>query len=356
MEVANRRPRPRVVRYIAAGSALGVLAAVVAALGVAALATRGSASPAARVSRATSRAPLPASALPSMTAAIVEPTPTPVPTPTPPAAPEGFDARRAMADIRAIAAFGPRKGGSLAEDRAVAFVRARFESLGYATTVEDVPLPDGGTTHNVVARKPGGGPGLIVIGGHIDSKPPAPGANDDASGVAVTLELARAMRNRGSAPSLEFVAFGGEEMPGKAPDDHHFGSRAHAFSLKTRYPGERIAMIAVDMVGVGNSYTVRSMGVGPQGLVRALRTHARARHVALSYLKDTSAYGSADHEGFERQGMPAAWLEWRNDPNYHTARDTASRVSSARISTTGKLLLDFLDGAKSADLEAWYAK
>lgn len=357
MPPTARRSTPPVMRYVLVGAGLGVVVALACAVAAAVAAASVRTTPVVPVVAAAGKAALPPSSLPSVTA-FVEPTAAAAPTrtPEPTHAPEGFDAARVKADIRTIAAFGPRKGGSSAESSAVAWVQQRFNALGYTASVEDVPLPGGGTTHNVVARKTGGGPGLIVVGGHIDSKPPAPGANDDASGVAVTLELARLMINRGSAPSIEFVAFGGEEMPGKSPDDHHFGSRAHAFSLKTRYPDEHVAMIAVDMVGVGSTFTVRSMGTGPQGLVRDLKKHAASLHTRLTYLRDTSKYGSADHEAFERQGMPAAWLEWRNDPNYHTARDTASKVSTARLASTGKLLLDLLTSATSAELEAWYAK
>jgi Zn-dependent M28 family amino/carboxypeptidase len=342
------RTRPASVWAIPLGVVLGVTLATAGALATAAV-FGARFVPLAPLAYAPVRGAARPSNLASLTAAIAEPTPTPLPVD------DRFDAARALGHVRSIVAFGPRPAGSEAESRAVDYVRAQFEVLGYDTTVEDVPLPDGKTTHNVVAHKPGGGAGLVVVGGHIDSKAPAPGANDDASGVGVALELARVMRNRGSAPSLEFVAFGGEEAAG-SPDQHHYGSRAHAFSLRTAHPDERIAMVAVDMVGVGSMFNVRSMGRGPQGLVRALSAYAGSHKVTLRYLKDTARYGSADHEPFELAGMPAAWLEWRDDPNYHTKRDTADRIKTARLLVTGQLLLGFLSGVTSDDVAAWYAK
>jgi len=346
----HHRTTPTSAWVIPLGVALGIALALVSAL-IAVAIVGGQAAPLGRIGRVpVSGAATPAN-IASVTAAISEPTPTPSPTATAAA----FDAKRALAIVKKISSFGPRPAGSAAESRAVDYVRGQFEALGYPTTVETVPLPGGKHTHNVVAHKAGGGSGLIVLGGHIDSKPPSPGANDDASGVAVILELARVMRSRGSDPSIEFVAFGGEETAGTA-DQHHYGSRAHAFALRGTRPERSTAMIAVDMVGVGKTFNVRSMGKGPQGLVTALGSYARQHKVTLKYLKDTARYGSADHEPFELSGVPAAWIQWRSDPNYHTVRDVPARISSGRIASTGSLLLDFLGGLTSDDITAWYGK
>lgn len=352
MEPGTHRTTPKSAWAISLSVALGVLLSASSALAAAAAVAGRRTVVFAPVRPVPVRGPAEPSNLASVAAAISEPTLAPSPTVTA----EAFDANRAFAHLRKIVSFGPRQTGSAAEDRAAEYVRGQFEALGYATTVDDVPLPGGKTTHNVVALKPGGGAGLIVVGGHIDSKLPSPGANDDASGVGVILELARVMRDRGTGPSIEFVAFGGEEMVDADPDHHHYGSRAHAFSLKTNRPDERIAMIAVDMVGAGSFFTARSMGKGPLGLAHALRARARSRKVTLRYLRDTSRYGSADHEAFELVGMPVAWLSWRTDPTYHTTRDTPDHISVPHLATVGKLLLDFLTGVRSSDVAAWYAR
>src|SRR5439155_19212893 len=65
---------------------------------------------------------------------------------------------------------------------------------------------------NVVARKPGASGKTVVVGGHYDSVPTGPGANDNGSGTAVTLEVARVMAGRDYPHTLEFVAFDAEEL------------------------------------------------------------------------------------------------------------------------------------------------
>ncbi len=95
-------------------------------------------------------------------------------------------------------------------------------------------------------------------------------------------------------------------------------------------------MVSVDMVGYGSTFNVRSLGTGPQTAVTSLRQRAWYVGQALPYLKDFGRYGWSDHEGFERAGIPAAWLEWREDPVYHTARDTAPHVQPSRVRSTGR--------------------
>ena len=68
---------------------------------------------------------------------------------------------------------------------------------------------------NVVARIPGRGEGTVVAGAHFDTKeiPGFVGANDGASGVAVLLELARALPPRLDGPAIDLVFFDAEEAP-----------------------------------------------------------------------------------------------------------------------------------------------
>src|SRR5450759_183729 len=180
MDRLTHRTRPASTWAVPLGVALGVVLTAGGAFLEAAFAGR-RAVPFAQVARVPVRGATQPSNLASVAAAISEPTPTPSATATT----EPFDAKRAFAQLQKIVSFGPRQSGSAAEDKSAEYVRGQFEALGYTTTVEEVPLPDGKTTHNVVALKPGGGAGLIVVGGHVDSHLPSPGANDDASGVGV---------------------------------------------------------------------------------------------------------------------------------------------------------------------------
>lgn len=65
-----------------------------------------------------------------------------------------------------------------------------------------------------------------MLGGHLDSFG-GPGANENATGCAVLLELARVLKNNNkTVPNVQFIFFGGEEIAtGASADDHHWGSR-----------------------------------------------------------------------------------------------------------------------------------
>ncbi|RDC59867.1 Vacuolar membrane protease [Alteripontixanthobacter maritimus] len=143
---------------------------------------------------------------------------------TPPApigsdAPETeFSAGRAMEDIRVVAA-APRPTGSAANARALDYLSARMEALGMDVSTQEQPLPDraaGGLLQNLdVVGEPrptgdltmtnltgilrGTDPSLpaIMLMSHHDTVVASPGASDDTTGVAVSLEVVRALRAAG---------------------------------------------------------------------------------------------------------------------------------------------------------------
>ena len=263
-----------------------------------------------------------------------------------------FSGAQAMRHVKALAALGPRAAGSSAERKAFDYIAARLTESGYAVSEQHVTLPGGRHSHNVVAEKRGSSAAVVLLGAHADSKPPSPGANDNASGVGVVLELARVLAAAPTQPTVRFVAFGAEEIAGDSADDHHFGSRQYVKALSSAEKAAISGMVSVDMVGYGSTFNVRSMGTGPQAAVKSLRTRASFTATALPYLRDPGRYGWSDHEAFERVGIPAAWLEWRNDPVYHTTRDTASHVQPSRVRESGRLLRGWLLAMTSTQLDA----
>lgn len=263
-----------------------------------------------------------------------------------------FDSASAMVHVRAIAGFGPRQAGSPAETEALDYVATQLESLGYTVGRQRISIPGGRVSGNVLAEKKGTSPGVIVIGAHVDSKSPSRGANDNASGVAVMLETARVLAQADVVPTIRFIAFGAEEISGATPDDHHFGSRGYVSAIDSTQRARIAAMVSVDMVGYGETFNVRSLGVGSASAVYSLQGRASATGVALPYLRDPSRYGWSDHEAFERAGIPSAWLEWREDPLYHTTGDTPSHVNESRVLTSGALVRGWLLGMSSSQLAA----
>ena len=90
-----------------------------------------------------------------------------------------------------------------------------------------------GTSRNVIADPPGfddDEPHVVVVA-HLDTVPVAPGAEDNASGVSVLLELARMAAAEPPDLPVRFIAFGAEEPRGSGDALHHFGSQQHVAEL-----------------------------------------------------------------------------------------------------------------------------
>jgi glutaminyl-peptide cyclotransferase len=147
----------------------------------------------------------------------------------PPAGAPGelFDAQRAFADLEAQVEIGPRPAGSAASRETAELIARRLREAG----VRNVRIQ--GPHLNVVGRIPGEGEGAVVVGAHHDTKDDAgddfQGANDSASGVAVVLELARALAPRVEGPSIHLALFDAEEARGDRPftEDGMRGSRQY---------------------------------------------------------------------------------------------------------------------------------
>jgi len=261
-----------------------------------------------------------------------------------------FSTTRAMTHIKRLVANGPRKAGMSAERKAGDYVIAQLKSYGYTVRTQSVKIPFSRTSRNIIAELPGSGDRIVVVGAHLDSKVPAPGGNDNASGVAVMLEEARVLAKTTPDATIRFIAFGAEERCGTKPTQHHYGSRAYVKSLTAEELSRVSAMLSIDMVGYGSTFNVRTLKRGPMTLVSSLKAWGKTHGETLKYLKDEGADGWSDHEAFEMKGVPVAWLEWRYDPKCHTKGDTYKHVSSKKIGRTGRFVRSYLLSLDNAKL------
>lgn len=270
--------------------------------------------------------------------------------------PREFDAASALAHVRALEAFGVRAGGSVAEAQAASCIRDELTALGLDARIEEFPLPGGGTSRNVIARVAGSSDTVLVLGGHMDSKPPSPGANDNGSGCGALLEIAAIIAADPVVPTVEFVFFGSEEIIGGDPNAHHFGSRYRVAQMSAAERARTAGMLSVDMIGFGSAFHSRMMKKGPATLSDMVLAYAASAGVPMTFKRDTSATGLSDHEAYELAGIPATCVSWRTDPVYHTTEDVSGHLSAARIATTGMLVVGFLRSLDASELAALTAR
>jgi hypothetical protein len=269
-----------------------------------------------------------------------------------PRPPLAFSSARAMEHIKRLAQdIGIRPGGSAAEDKALAYASGYLADLGYRPVITEVPLPNGRTSHNVVAVKRGTSPLTVLICGHLDTKKTTPGGNDNASGTAAVLELARDVADADITPTIVLALFGQEEIIDANKTHHHYGSRSYVANMTSGEREDLVAMISLDMIAYGTTFNVRTMGKGPTELRDMLLSYSDANDAGLVYLKDTGPTGWSDHEPFELAGYPAVWLQWLTDPVYHQAGDTYRHCDEQVLRKTGRFLLSFLTHLTEADLE-----
>jgi Zn-dependent M28 family amino/carboxypeptidase len=270
-------------------------------------------------------------------------------TTTPPVRPaEPFDPDAVLARITALTDFGPRDATSRAHARAAAYVAAELERLGYRVRLQDVPVPAGtswgirvpaGTSANVVGEPEGFDAATphVVIGAHLDTVPQAPGAEDNASGVAVLLELARMLREQPAGLPVRLVAFGAEESRGTGPSRYAFGSRHYVAELGAVERAAVRAMLSLDRVGVraatvpvcfGDRATRRLSDAVRAASPRALTSACRNR--------------ASDHVSFEAVGIPAARIGSVPYPAYHSERDVPSVIDRRQLARSGAVVWSWL--------------
>lgn len=224
------------------------------------------------------------------------------------------------------------------------YIGGEFKSFGLA--VESDPFTYRGKSYrNIVARAGSGRSGpLVILGAHFDSVEGSPGADDNASGVAVLLEAARVLSRARLRNQTLFCAFNLEEL-------NMVGSAHFAKTLKAE--GARIGiMVSLEMVGYtdpgagGQKYPAGLSWLYPDrgdfiGVVGNWRSATVLRRVAASMrqvnglpVETLTVLGNgflvpaarlSDHSPFWDLGYPALLVtdtSFFRNPHYHRASDT----------------------------------
>ncbi|WP_412984072.1 M28 family peptidase [Pontimicrobium sp. IMCC45349] len=115
-------------------------------------------------------------------------------------------------DLTTFENFGIKDIGSTALNNAQAWIKGRYESLGYTDIVEQPFSYSGGTTNNIIITKTGTvyPNTYLIIDAHYDTIN-GPGTNDNGSGTVLLMELARLLKDVDTEYSIKFIHFSGEE-------------------------------------------------------------------------------------------------------------------------------------------------
>jgi hypothetical protein len=224
---------------------------------------------------------------------------------------------------------GVRVRSKPGERAASRYIRKKFEALGYKTKVQTFSV-DGGTSRNVIAWWPEAKRYGLVIGAHMDTVPRSPGANDNASGIAVMLEMARIAAGRDPVRFVRFVAFGSEEYGTNGK--HHVGSQVYVNRLGKEGRRRLGGMISIDMIADGRPLITGTSGIGPEVVARTVFNKMRKK-VRMTY---RTLCDCSDNGPFERAGIPATFLYSGNEPNYHHPSDKPKNLREKDLRRTGR--------------------
>ena len=242
------------------------------------------------------------------------------------------------------------------------YVLAQLRAAGGSPEIQAYDV-DGQRYRNFIVRYgPSDGP-LLVIGAHYDACGSTPGADDNASGTAALIELARLLSSHPPSRPVELVAYTLEEPPYFRTSA--MGSARHARELQRQGREVRL-MVAIEMIGffrdgphtqgfpmaglgalypdVGNFITV----VGRFGDVRTVR-RVKALFLGASDLpvesinapRGVPGVDFSDHLNYWKLGMPAVMVTdtaFLRNPNYHAATDTPDTLDYGRMAKVVRAL------------------
>ena len=253
------------------------------------------------------------------------------------------DAGAAYGLARSLALAGPRPAASASERRAHARVEARFRRAGLRIGHDRFTVPGKGASRNVLGIRDGRSRCLRILMAHTDSVPPAPGADDNASGVGALVALAQAVA-AGPQPPCDswFVATGAEERPYTRARDH-LGALALTRRLRRLGRTDDVRFgLSLDEVGRGRSFWLRSPAAAPRpGVERALLAAAQSAGVDVRWVRD-GADSNSDHRELEHAGMAAMKLGVPDDRCRHTACDTPSRLQRGAFTRVLRMVAPLL--------------
>lgn len=244
-----------------------------------------------------------------------------------------------MATIRHLEDYGTRYYASPEATEAQNWIKAKFEEYpALQVELQDFPY-GGGSSDNVIATLPGkvDPDKYIVVGSHYDSfawGSSAPGADDNASGTAAVLELARILSQFEFDKSIVFCTFSAEEIG--LVGSEYYASNAQSQGM------DILGYFNFDMIGYRNGNDpIHTDMIAPASATELVDFY---KGVVAIYLPDFAVYdaqlsgGDSDHTSFNNNGYMGIF-PFEDVPNYspyiHTSQDVVGlSVNSPEMATT----------------------
>jgi Zn-dependent M28 family amino/carboxypeptidase len=265
-----------------------------------------------------------------------------------------FDSGRAWSDLRQFVAFGPRPAGSAAIEQARVYMKGQLGAAGVAVAeqVWDDETPLGKVRMvNLIATIPGSRKDRLIIAGHYDTKLFREfrfvGANDGGSSAAFLLELARVLKSRRNALTIELLFLDGEEaVIDWKGTDHTYGSRHYVEAgRKDGSLATAKALVLVDMIG-DRDLQIRRDSNSTAWLTTAIWDAARRQQLDGTFVGETTTIED-DHIPFLQAGIPAVDIIDLEYEPWHTAKDTLDAVSARSLQVVGDVVLAALPSIES---------
>jgi Zn-dependent M28 family amino/carboxypeptidase len=245
-------------------------------------------------------------------------------------------------------------------EKSAQFIKSAFKNLGFSSEVMHYSL-QGKIFKNIIARKMGSNQqaNTVILGAHYDSCF-NPGADDNASGVAVLLELARQLKDESLRSDVEFIAFVNEEPPFFLSED--MGSRVYA--RKAKKQGKTIkAAVILESVGYYRDEPYSQTYPPPLGLFYPQRGNfiafvsnfasGKILKSLVSAFKKTTDFpvesfagpsfipgvSFSDHWSFWQEGFPAVMVTdtaFLRNPNYHADSDVYTTLDYQKMALVVK--------------------
>jgi aminopeptidase YwaD len=233
--------------------------------------------------------------------------------------------------IEAYQNIGIKATGTPGFDSATRWLSDRYTALGYKVSIDSFLMGSMYSTNIIIEKKGRDTTSWLIVGAHYDTKGESPGANDNGSGVAATLEIARLIKDIGTDISVRIINFGAEEQG-------FYGS--YHYANTTLDPEDNVLlMFNLDQLGGSKGKDNRRIVCerdennepSTNNIASYLKTDTLVSMIELytTLIPVTGLAERSDYEPFQDLGYVVNGLyQESKDDNYHSAQDLVSNMDT----------------------------